>query len=368
LKKCLTDILDEIAPIKTTKIKLNNLAWFDSELKGLFNYRDKLFSKAFKSNKTERVGALWDEFRKVRNICKSKLRSKMVDYFSSLTMNSFGSPQKFWDFYKKVVKTKNSTGNNKILCVKDENGVHKYNSGDIAGVFNRHFTSIKLDDTKPLDEAYRYIDNLFNELKVENVIKVAPDSFTLSHTTVEEVTNVISDLSISGSPGVSGIPVSILKKCASFLASPLTKLFNACISSSIFPNEWKCAIVTPLFKKDPKDICDNYRGISVLPPVAKVFEKILATRVTNHFEKNKLFTSHQHGFRTNHSCETAIQSILDDWKSLIDDERTIMALFIDFKKAFDLIYRKLFLRKLGHYGFDNLSFFCSYLENKSQIT
>ena len=78
------------------------------------------------------------------------------------------------------------------------------------------------------------------------------------------------------------------------------------------------------------DICDNYRGISVLPPVAKVFEKILSTRITNHFETNKLFTSQQHGFRTNHSCETAIQSILDDWKSLIDDEKTIMALFIDF--------------------------------------
>ena len=76
------------------------------------------------------------------------------------------------------------------------------------------------------------------------------------------------------------------------------------------------------------------------------------------------------GFRTNHSCETAIQSILEDWKSLIDDEKTIVALFIDFKKAFDLVDHKLLLRKLGHYGFSNsaIHLIGSYLENRSQIT
>ena len=171
----------------------------------------------------------------------------MVEYFSNLTQSSFGSPQKFWDFYKKVVKTKKSSDKNKILCVKDQLGVQKYRAADIADVLNKHFASIKLDDTKPLGESYRYIDNLFNELKTINEIKVVPDSFTLNHTSAEEVINIINDLSTSGSPGVSGVPVSILKTSASFLASPLSKMFNACINFSVFPNEWKCAIVTPLF-------------------------------------------------------------------------------------------------------------------------
>ena len=369
LRNCLTKLLDEVAPAKPVKIKLNNLAWFDGELKQLFNLRDKLFSKALKNDKS-RAGPLWSEFRNMRNICKSKLRLKMTEYFSKKTFESFGSPQKYWDFYKSVVKTKKTSSNNKILCLKDPQNVHKYRSEDLADIFNRHFTNIKNGDKKSLEEANEYIDHFFGELRRSNVIKVAPDSFRLSHTTSEEVINIIGGLSSSGSPGVSGIPVTILKNCATLLADPLTKLFNSCISSSTFPNEWKCAIVTPLFKKGPMDECDNYRGISVLPPVSKVFEKILASRITKHFEDNNLFTSQQHGFRANHSCETALQSILDEWKSLIDDGQTVMSLFIDFKKAFDLVDSRLLLRKLGHYGFDNNSIYLlrSYFQNRTQIT
>ena len=99
LKKCLTDMIDEIAPMKKVKMKANNLAWVDSELRNLFKWRDKLFSKALKEDKT-RSGPLWMEFRDARNICKSKLRAKMVLFFQTQTLGNFDGPQKFWDFYK----------------------------------------------------------------------------------------------------------------------------------------------------------------------------------------------------------------------------------------------------------------------------
>ena len=89
-----------------------------------------------------------------------------------------------------------------------------------------------------------------------------------------------------------------------------------------------------------------------------------------YFERNNLFANEQHGFRENRSCETDLQSILDDYKKLIDDKEITLSLFVYFKKAFDLINPELLFRKLFHDGFNNdaLYFFSDYLDNRKQVT
>ena len=128
--------------------------------------------------------------------------------------------------------------------------------------------------------------------------------------------------------------------------------------------------VSPLHKKGGIDCIDNYRGISVLPPISKIFEKILAKQITEYFNSNNLFVDSQHGFRSGFSCETAIQAILDDWKRLIDEKNVVLSLFIDFKKAFDLINQNLLFIKLFHYGFQNesLNLLKNYFSDRSQQT
>ena len=102
-------------------------------------------------------------------------------------------------------------------------------------------------------------------------------------------------------------------------------------------------------------LCDNYRGISVLSPFTKIFERLLSDQITQFFTANSLFSTGQHGFRTNHSCETALQTIIEKWRSVLAKNNKVLALFIDFKKAFDLIDPRLLWLKLFHYGFDNTS-------------
>ena len=166
------------------------------------------------------------------------------------------------------------------------------------------------------------------------------------------------------------IPCAVLKYSIDTLAPYIVHLFNHCIQVGIFPDEFKIAIVTPLFKKGDNSSCDNYRGISVLPPLAKVFERILSEQITVYFNDRKLFGDSQQGFRANHSCETALQEVLDDWKYLLSENKTIISLFIDFKKAFDLVNPKLLFLKLFHYGFDNksLDLMRSYFESRKQMT
>ena len=89
-------------------------------------------------------------------------------------------------------------------------------------------------------------------------------------------------------------------------------LFNLYFEKCFIPLEWKSAVVTPLYKKGDRSDINNYRGISVLPPIAKVFEKLIASQINSYFLTNDLFCPSQHGFRRNHSFETALHELLSD--------------------------------------------------------
>jgi hypothetical protein len=106
----------------------------------------------------------------------------------------------------------------------------------------------------------------------------------------------------------------VLKFCADSITPIITHIFNKCLSSSQIPDEWKCAVVTALYKnKGDRENCDNYRGISVISPIGKIFEKLIGKQILIYFDNNGLFTRNQHGFRRNFSCATALQSLIDNW-------------------------------------------------------
>ena len=97
---------------------------------------------------------------------------------------------------------------------------------------------------------------------------------------------------------------------------------------------------------------------------------MLSDQISNYFNKNSLFGNPQHGLRSNHSCETALQVVLDNWKTLLANNKIILSVFIDFKKAFELVNPKLLFLKLFHYGFDNkaLDLIRSYFVSRRQKT
>lgn len=196
------------------------------------------------------------------------------------------------------------------------------------------------------------------------------NEFNFTYCSLDEVVQLVKNLDVTSSPGISGIPVKIFKYSINTLAPLLVHLFNACIDTYMLPNEWKCGIVIPLYKNkgDNMDL-NNYRGISILPPKAKVFERIIAKQITNYFITNELFYKGQHGFRKNHSCETAVHELMTDCYKNLEKKLTTLLLFIDFRKAFDLVDRELLLLKLGNYGFSNnaLKLIKDYLSNRKQF-
>ena len=135
-----------------------------------------------------------------------------------------------------------------------------------------------------------------------------------------------------------------------------------------FPSEWKTARVSPIFKKGKKNDPNNYRPISVIPAVAKIFEKVIFEQLYNYFNIKRLLTHCQSGFRSLHSTLTALLEATSNWSVNIDSGLLNGVIFIDLKKAFDTIDHDILLRKLQIYGVDqsSLKWFQSYLSGRSQ--
>ena len=133
---------------------------------------------------------------------------------------------------------------------------------------------------------------------------------------------------------------------ASIVAPSLTAVFTKSILTGIYPTQWKMARLTPVFKKGVKSDLNNYRRISVIPVVPKVFEKIVYDQLYQYRNDIKLLSSCQSGFRFLHSTLTALLEAINSSSVHIDNGFLNGVVFIDLKKAFDTIDHEIILRKL----------------------
>lgn len=109
--------------------------------------------------------------------------------------------------------------------------------------------------------------------------------------------NALRHLKASKASGLDNISPCLMKDAAEVIAKPLTRITNASLSQGVVPQEWKCARVTPLFKKGVATDMDNYRPISVLPVASKVLERVVYHQLYSFLNEHKLLNPYQCGFR-----------------------------------------------------------------------
>ena len=135
-----------------------------------------------------------------------------------------------------------------------------------------------------------------------------------------------------------------------FIEDSLVYIFNTSLETSQFPDPWKIARVSPIFKDGDKTEKSNYRPISVLPVVSRLFEKLVFSQLYRYLNDNCFINSNQSGFRELHSTVTCLLKNTDDWYKGLDTGNLAGMVFVDLKKAFDTVDHQILCRKLESYG------------------
>ena len=212
-----------------------------------------------------------------------------------------------------------------LLRVK-VNGVSITNPTMLSNEFNNHFATIgsKLASnisTSDIDNYLRYLTNTDKQ-------------FQLCPTTIDKVFSLRNKLNKSKATGLDMISARLIRECADLIFIPICNIFNQSVSLGIFPDDWKCARVTPLFKVGDRNDVNNYRPISVISVVAKVFERIVYDQLYAYLEEHSIICKYKSGFRSTHSTVTALLEATDTWAYNIDRGKINAVVFLDLKKGF----------------------------------
>ena len=151
--------------------------------------------------------------------------------------------------------------------------------------------------------------------------------------------------------GLDGISYEILKCCLPVIDPAIAAAFNKCIEERTFAKGLKIAKINPIFKKGDKGKPENYRPVSLLSSISKVFEKLLQSRMIKFWKKNSIISGNQYGLRSKRYCIDAIVSITEFIRTEIEKKSLGQACFIDLQKAFDTLDHNILLQKLEKYGY-----------------
>ena len=236
---------------------------------------------------------------------------------------------------------------------------------DIANHFNNFFSNIGTNLSSSIkleDRNAAFTDYLHNP---------TDHRFTFSQINERKVLSIINKLKNKTSSGKDGISNKLLKSIKSEISEAIAIIINQSILTGIFPDQLKLAKVKPLYKKGDNCCLNNYRPISLLPTLSKIFERVMYKQLYQYFNENKLLCEQQYGFRSQHSTELAALKLVDYIIKEMDCNKKVktpVALFLDLSKAFDTLTFDILLAKLKHYGVHgkSLALIKHYLTNRSQ--
>jgi len=234
----------------------------------------------------------------------------------------------------------------------------------MANIFNEFFVNVASNIKDPVPEHlnFDYIKDFINEHVPVDVV------FEIPEVTQSNIRKQLLELNVSKATGIDNIGPKLLKLSADIIVQHLTVIINKSLQTSTFPEAWKFAKVKPLFKSGKTNDVNNYRPISILPSLSKLFERHVHKSLQTFLDQFNLLHKTQSGFRTGHSTESALLYMIDKWIRALNEGKLIGIVMVDFRKAFDLVDHTVLLKKLSLYKCSNntLKLFQSYLCDRKQ--
>jgi len=286
------------------------------------------------------------------------IRVSKKDYYTKYFTENNTNLKKTWEGIRGLINvSKKSNSNINKLIVKNKELTDPV---VMASAINDFFVNIGKSVDQKIPASIKSFSDYLGE---SNNFCI-----TLNPCTDIEVKELISMLNWSKASGPFSIPSNIIKSFKDVFIPPLAAIVNKSISEGSFPDLLKFATVHPIYKKNDKTICANYRPISLLSNISKILERAMYNRIELFLNEFDIIYHNQFGFRKNHSTHHALTAIIEKIRTNLDNKTFSAAVFIDLEKAFDTVNHDILLSKLDHYGINSNAnnWIRSYLTNRSQ--
>lgn len=289
-------IIDKHAPLKRFRTKNRYSPWFTHDLAALIQLKNALWRRA----RSSQSPADWLAFRQCRNKTTQAIRKAKINHFKEKFSACGTDAKKFW---KTVKSMENKLASPHLPTSMKFGEIVVNDKPRMATLFNHHFVK----SSHVFDAAAPNTASTHTPTSSSSV-----NSFSLQPVMVSEVLDELIKLDPNKSAGSDGLDPVFLKAAAHIIAAPITSLFNLSFQLSVFPLDWKSAMILPLFKGGSGSHPNCYRPISILPCLAKVIEKLVHKQLIHFIDSNHILSDLQSGFRTGHGCITATLKVLDD--------------------------------------------------------
>ena len=174
--------------------------------------------------------------------------------------------------------------------------------------------------------------------------------FKFKPETEDNTKKLIDRIRTNVAVGEDGINARIIKDARDIIAPTLTKIINLGYEINQFPDQLKSASIKAIHKKKSQEDPANYRPISILPTISKVFERSAVDQLVNYLESNNIITGNQHAYRKGHSTVTCLVEVTNKIYSSLDCGQYVGMASMDLSKAFDAISHTHLLKKLSDMG------------------
>ena len=353
------DALFQIAfPLKKILVNRNRFKINEFFTRGLIisrNTKNALF-KEFLSKRSNSTELAYKNYRNCYNKC---VRTAKKIYFEHKIDNNC-DPKSSW----KVLLESTGKPNVKKSHIDglSINGNVSKDNLDIANHFNEYFSTIAESTIRkipPTSKSHR-------DFPFKNV----STSFEFRKVDCNSVSDIIKGFQSKNSLDITGFSTNLLKSCAELILRPLTHLINLSLSQGIFPGDLTISRTIPIFKQGCRKDASNYRPISLLPTLSKVFEKAVYNQLYSYLTMNNILSKKQFGFQPEISTQHALMQILNYISESFNENKFVVACLLDLSKAFDLINHDKLIDKLSNIGLSGISlkWFRSYLSDRKMYT
>ena len=300
-------------------------------------------------------------YKKAKAEYKKALKKSRNIYYHQQILKADNNSKKIWTIINEATNRKIREKSTKIKIKKNDQLIT--NDYEVAACFNDFYINFGPDLAKTIPKADKPVEDLLKHLEQPN------DEFSFRDMTQEEIEDIISSLKPKTSSSADRIPNKLLLAIKSYVSKILTSVINKSFKEGQFPPTLKIAKLIPLFKSSDPLQCTNYRPISNLSCISKVFEKAAQSQIATYTTKNHIIPDLQFGFRPRHSTMHALMAITEHIQKQLNNNKHVFVCSLDLKKAFDLVQTATILPlKLKHLKFNenSIDWITSFFKNRTQ--